>query len=65
MRDVHLHLTNTNISTCIFSRAARVLTVKNFDDLLADEVLDFIVIDYSLFKKKKMRREKTFIKADN
>lgn len=34
-----------------------VLTIKNFNDLLADEVLDFIIIHHSLFKNRKIRRQ--------
>lgn len=33
-----------------FQRLAHALTIKDLDDLLADEVPDFIIIDDSLLK---------------
>lgn len=38
-------------------RIAHALTIEDLDDLLADEVLDFIIIDYSLFKDRETKRE--------
>lgn len=37
-------------------RKQDVLTIKNFNDLLADEVLDFIIIHHSLLKNRKIGR---------
>lgn len=39
-----------------FFRKQDVLTIENFNDLLADEVLDFIIIHHSLFNNRKKRR---------
>ena len=36
---------------------AHALTIEDLDDLLADEVLDFIIIDYSLFKNREKKRK--------
>lgn len=38
-----------------FFRKQDVLTIENFNDLLPDEVLDFIIIHNSLFKNRKKK----------
>ncbi len=40
-----------------FQKLAHALTIKDLDDVLADEVLDFIVIDYSLFKNREKEQK--------
>lgn len=45
-----------SICICI-QRIDHALTIEDLDDLLADEVLDFIIIDYSLFKDRETKRE--------
>lgn len=46
-------------------RLADALTIENFDDLLADEVLDVIIIDNSLFKnREKTEKQIQFIKVE-
>ncbi len=44
--------------SCVhFQKLAHALTIKDLDDVLADEVLDFIVIDYSLFKNREKEQK--------